>query len=141
MNNAQTISQAHEATQQSLWHFLAQLPQTQEAQLLYGLILAGAVGMVANYLVKWAKGEIEGNLWCYLVKDKLRATVLSFSSYVGVAVASIAAGIFVTDGGIFVGWSTVLWFGVTNGFAVDAIANKGRRPEWSEGERRERAKP
>lgn len=106
-----------------------------ESQLLIGLTLAGTVGMLANYLTKWAKNEIDGSLWCYLFHENKRRTALSFFTYVGLSITSIAAHIFTTDGGTFVGWSTVLWFGVTQGFAVDAIANKGRREEWTTLER------
>ena len=122
-----TMAQARTAEPDSLWHFLASLPATMEAQLLYGMILSGLLGMLANYTVKWAKNEIAGCLGDYLIRSHLRATVLSFTIMVGSAITAIAAGMFTTAEGAFVGWGTVLWLGVTNGFAVDAIANKGHR--------------
>lgn len=136
-----TIQQLKTQTPDSLWHFLAALPSSFEAQLLYGLLLAGALGMIANYTVKWAKDEITGSLWAYLFCQNFKGTMLSFFSYTGLAITSIAANIFITDAGSFVGWSTVMWFGVTNGFAVDAIANKGTRPVWTPKQREEKGKP
>ena len=137
---AQTMAQAKIATPESLWHFLAALPTTMEAQILYGVLLSGVVGMVANYTVKWARGEIAGSLWQYLFLTQFRATLLSFFGYMGLAITSIAAAIFSTSDGQFVGWATVLWFGATNGFAVDAIANRGDRKAWSPEERAAKTK-
>ena len=122
----------------SFWDYLATLPGSFEAQLLYALIMAGTFGMTGNWLSKWAKNEIEGSLWCYLFHASVRRTLLSFLSFIGASAAAIGAGIFVTGEGHFVGWSNVLWFGFTNGFAVDAIVNKGNRFPWSP-EAREKA--
>lgn len=137
----QTIAQVTSgATQtESLWHFLAQLPGTIEAQQLYALIISGALGIAANYLLKWARQEIAGSLWQYLFKDNIRGTVLSIASFIGLAITSIAAGVFTADGDTYVGWTTVMWFGLTNGFAVDAIANKGTRAPWTSEQREARS--
>lgn len=132
----QTIAQIKAMeVQESLWHFLTQLPQSMEAQLLYGLVIAGIVGMIANYTVKWARGDIAGSLFAYLFLQNVRATLLSFFGFVSLAITSIAAGIFTGENGGFVGWANVLWFGLTNGFAVDAIANKGQKAVWSDEKR------
>lgn len=130
---AQTISEAKQST--DFWTFLLQLPATMEAQLLYALVLSGIVGMFVNYAQRWARKEIDGGLLAYLFEAHLRGTLLSFFGAMSAGIAAITANVFVTDGGTFVGWGTVLWMGVTNGFAADAIANRGERKEWTEAER------
>lgn len=125
---------------ESLWHFIGQLPGTIEAQQMYALLISGALGISANYLLKWARQEIAGSLWQYLFKDNVRGTVLSLASFVGLAITSIAAGIFNGESGGYVGWTTVMWFGLTNGFAVDAIANKGTRAPWTDEQREAKMK-
>lgn len=130
-----TVAQAKLASPESLWHFLAAVPSTIEFQILIGLMLAGTFGMVAHYTVKWFKGEIAGSLFEYLFVQNFRGTVLSMFSFIGLALTSIITGVFEATGGVFVGWTTVLWFGLTQGFAVDAIANKGDRKEWTDQER------
>ena len=138
MQNTLKIQDIQDAQPASLWDFLVLLPSSFEAQILYGLLLAGATGMVSNYTLKWARSEIEGSLATYLFRCHLKATLLSFSSFVGLAITSIAADIFTGNLGGFVGWANVLWFGLTNGFAVDAIANKGQRVAWSDDKRVEK---
>jgi MFS family permease len=118
----------------SLYDWLQALPGSFEAQLFIGLMLAGTIGMIAHYALKWARGEVRGNLICYLWENK-RPTALSFFTYIGVAVGAIVGGAFVTDFGVFVGWKMVFWLGITNGFTIDAIANKTQRAEWSHVER------
>ena len=132
MTDVQTIQQIKAQAPEDLWQFLLALPGSFEAQLLYGLMLSGIVGMVANYTVNWAKGDIAGSLVAYLFLENFRRTLLSIVTFAGLAITSIAAGIFMTGAGAFVGWANVLWFGAANGFGVDAIANKGRRAEWTE---------
>ena len=118
----------------SLYDYLRSFPGSFEAQLFVGLLLAGIIGMMAHYALKWARGEIRGSLLCYLWTSK-RSTALSFFTYVGLAAGAIASGAFVTDLGAFVGWKMVFWMGITNGFTIDAIANKTARAEWSPRER------
>lgn len=123
------------STQVDLWHFLAQMPSTLEAQQLCGLMIAGVVGMCGHYLVKWAQGEIAGSLVQYLFVDSLRKTMLSFFTYVGFALTTIASPALTVDGGGSVDWFTVLWIGLTSGYAIDSIANKGTRPTWTPDQR------
>jgi hypothetical protein len=130
--DAQTIAQVKAADPESLWHFLQALPATMEAQLFYGLMLAGTLGMIANYIVRWARKEIEGSLLAYLMEQNPRGTVLSLCTYTGVAIGAIAATAFtIGPGNTFVGWGWVLWMGATNGFMIDNITNKGQRAEWT----------
>lgn len=123
----------------SLYDWLRALPGSFEAQLFVGLMIAGTVGMFAHYALKWARGEVRGNLLCYLWTAK-QSTALSFFTYIGVAIGAISSGAFVTDYGAFVGWKIVFWMGITNGFTIDAIANKTARAEWSPIERAVKAK-
>jgi hypothetical protein len=119
---------------QSLGDFLRALPASFEMQLFYGLMIAGSAGMLAHYLLKWARDEIKGGLLCYFANN-VKSTALSFFSYVGLAVTAIASGAFIGEYGGFVGWKMVFWMGVTNGFTIDAIVNRTQRAEWSPVER------
>lgn len=109
--------------------FLASLPGSWEVQLFYGLMLSGTAGMVAHYLLKWARDEIQGNLFCYLWLNK-KSTCLSLFTYIGISIGAIASGAFTGEYGGFVGWKVVFWMGATNGFTIDAIVNRTRRAEW-----------
>lgn len=136
---AQTIAQVKAQAPESLWHFLVNLPSTMEAQIFYALLVAGTVGMLSNYLVKWAKNEIAGGLINYLVTNS-RATALSLFTYVGISCGAIYGQAFhVGDSATFVGWGLVLWLGLINGYGIDNIVNKGARPVWS-AERRSAAR-
>lgn len=140
--DAQTIAQVKAQAPDSLWHFLVSVPTTMEAQLFYGLMLAGTLGMIANYIVRWARNEIAGSLLAYLIDQNPRGTVLSLCTYTGVAIGAIAAGAFTAGpSAAFVGWGWVLWLGATNGFMIDNIANKGQRPVWTPEEREQRMQP
>lgn len=135
--NAQTIAQVKADNPADLWHFLMNLPVTMEAQLFYALMLAGTLGMLASYVMKWAKGEIGACLGEYLFKQNLRSTVLSVATYTGTAMAAIYAGaFFVGDQSVFVGWGMVMWLGALNGFGIDAIVNKGQRAVWTPEQRK-----
>lgn len=130
--DAQTIAQVKAEAPADLWHFLLNLPATQEAQLFYALMLSGTLGMIASYVMKWAKGEIGACLGEYLFRQNLRATVLSIATYTGTTMAAIYAGAFhVGDQSVFVGWGMVMWLGALNGFGIDAIVNKGQRAVWT----------
>lgn len=113
------------APTESLWAFLAGLPASIEAQILYALLLSGSVGMMAHYFTRWAKGEIQGSLLTYLFDSYARRTAMAVTILVGMSITAITSGVFESDSGTFVGWLNVLWFGVTNGYASDSIANKG----------------
>lgn len=127
----QTIQEIAPVAQQGLWNYLAQLPFTLEASMMYALVLGGTLGMIGNYTIKWLRGDIEGSLIDYCFRYHFKATLLSFFGFLGLAITSVYSGIFTSESGGFVGWANVLWFGLTNGFAVDAIANKGKRAVWT----------
>ena len=113
------------APSESLWDFLAALPSTAEAQILYALLISGVVGMMAHYFTRWAKGEIQGSLFAYMFGTCVRSTALAFTVMFGSALTAITSGVFIGESGAFVGWLNVMWFGITNGYASDSIANKG----------------
>lgn len=109
----------------SLWKFLLKLPETAEAQLLYGLWISGFLGIAAHYVHLWLTESIEGSLWNYLFHQYPRRTLLTVCAYVAWTFTLVGTSVFETDAGIFVGWWNVLLFGASNGFGVDALANKG----------------
>ena len=122
-------------TNESLWHFLAQLPTSFDAQILYGLLISGFVGIMAHYMAKWLRGEVEGSLWQYLFVNEARHTFLSLGTLFAASIAAIAANVFETDAGAFVGWTNVMWIGLTTGFSGDSVMNKAPRKVWTDAER------
>lgn len=133
---AQTIAAMQQAAPDDLFRFLTHLPFTQEAQIFYALLLAGTVGMFANWFTRWARRDIDGNLFSYLFLQNPRSTALSFSTYMGVSVAAIYGQVFwVTSDSLFVGWGMVMWLGLLNGYSIDAIMNKGQRAVWTPAQR------
>lgn len=135
IDGKQSIAQIR-ADDGTLWYFLQQLPSSSEAQIFYALLIGGFAGMTANWFWKWARKEIDGNLFCYLVIDNPRATLVSLMAYLGLALTALYTDAFhVGDEHVFVGWSMVLWLSATNGFFIDAIANKGKTAVWTNAER------
>lgn len=119
--------------------FLAALPGSWEMQLFYGLMLSGTGGMLAHYVLKWARDEIKGNLFCYWIANG-KKTALSFLTFTGIAATAVMNNAFVGDYGGFVGWKMVLWMGWTNGFAIDVIVNRTDRARWTLMERASKKK-
>jgi hypothetical protein len=134
--NAQTLAQKDP---QGLWEFLSALPSAWETQLFIGLMIAGGVGMFSHYALKWAREEIKENLLCHLAHN-YKSTLLSIFTYIGIAVTAIASQAFTGEYGGFVGWKTVFWLGITNGFTIDAIVNKTERARWTPIEREVKGK-
>lgn len=124
--NSPTIAQAQLSIVQDPWEFLISLPHTAEAKIMYMLIFAGILGGIASWLVKWAKKQA-GPLHKYLFTDDIRFTILAGAGYLGICFTAISSGIFMTENDTFVGWANVLWFGITNGFGADMVANKGSK--------------
>ena len=135
MTEKLTIQQIKANEPEHLWHFLSQLPGSFEAELLYGLVIFGTLGMLASWFGKWVQGDT-GGLWDYIVTGNLKRTLASVFSFGGVALAAIAADMFTTDAGDFVGWLNVVAFGFSNGMGIDAVVNKGKRQEWTTKERK-----
>lgn len=126
--DAQKIAEIKASGPQSLWAFLAVMPGSFEAQIFYGLVLAGTVGVVSSYVYQWLKGEIAGSLVHYLFIDHVRGTLLSFAVLTGQALSAVAMGVFEGDDGLFTGWKMVMYSGVLAGFTGDVIVNKGKKP-------------
>ncbi len=136
---AQTIATI-ERTPTSLSVFLANIPGSWEAQIFMGLMLSGLLGMGAHYLVKWSRGEIKENLFCYAVSNG-RKLLLSLLTTTGLAITAVMNDFFIADFGGFVGWKIVLWTGAETGFFIDVIMSKTDRARWSYEERIVRRKP
>lgn len=121
----------------SPWSYLAHLPFTLEANIFYMLVLFGIAGAVANYVVRWAKGEIQGSLFAYMFTDSPRRSVLAVIALVAELIGEQAAGLFMTADAKFVGWALVIAAGMKTGFLIDNIVNKASRPEWTPAQRKE----
>lgn len=113
------------ATQNSFWDFLAALPGSMEGQIFMAMLIMGAIGMMAHYAMRWLQGQITGGLFNYMFISYPKRTGLAYAGIIGAALTAIASNVFVTDSGEFVGWLNVIWFGLTNGYAADSVANKG----------------
>ncbi len=126
--NAQKIAEIKAEHVESLWQFLSAVPGSFEAQVFYGFIIAGTVGVSASFIYKWLTRQIAGSLFRYLFVDDVRRTLLSFAVLIGQAITAITMGLFAIDDGTFVGWWNVLYIGALAGFTGDVIANKGKTP-------------
>lgn len=132
----------------SLWDFLLSIPSLPESKIMLGLLISGTLGLIANWAVRFARGEV-GSLGNYLFKTNVRRTLLSVLTLFGTLLSSVVSGVFFTDASAalgemaqcaqsvphadkaFVGWINVLWVGATTGFGIDAIINKGEREVWT----------
>lgn len=126
-----TIQQIKARNGESLWHFLAQLPVSVEAQILYAFALFSACGMAAHYLRCWLNNEITGSLFDYLFRQHVKRTLAAYTGAVGAGLGLISTGAFVTPSDEFVGWLTVVVMALTLGYSADSVANKGSREEWT----------
>ncbi len=121
----QTIQQIKAAPQaESLGHFLGQLPSSLEAQVLYGLMIFNAVGMMAHYLRRWLSDEIVGSVFSYMFLQHPKATVMAFTAVMTLDLGLIQMGAFATPDDVFVGWINVMAQGLTLGYSADSVANK-----------------
>jgi hypothetical protein len=129
--NAQTIAQAKDAAPESLWHFLAALPATMEAQIWYALLIGGAIGMVGHYIKGRSSGEIAGNPLDYFFRDNLWRSIGAAVAVASELFTEIGLGLFTSDAGVFVGWGIVMLSGLKTGYLGDSVVNKSTRPVWS----------
>lgn len=114
---------------ETLWQFLQRLPGTFEAQIFYAVVVFGAIGMFANYFVKWLRKEITGSLIGYLFVNNPRGTLLSLVTTIGAGLAALQMGVFETPDGQFIGWFPTLWITLGSGWMFDAALNKGAAPK------------
>lgn len=134
MNNAPTIAQA-KLEAPDLLDFLLAVPTTQTAQILYALLLGGALGMLAHYVRGRASGEIAGSLGDYFFNQNIWRSIGAMCAVVAELFGEAGLGLFVTDAGAFVGWGVVIMSGAKTGYIGDSLINKGTRSEWTEKKR------
>lgn len=130
------------ARDQTLTEFVRQFWDGQQLRVFLLLMASGSLGMIANWAVRWARGEIRGCLTVYLFRDNPRATALSLFTYTGAVLAAMQADVVhVGEAGTFIGWANVAWLGASNGYFIDNIVNKGERAAWTPQERAARQQP
>lgn len=118
-----------------LIEFVAALPTSHEAAILYALIGAMFVGMFASWCMKYAVAKaIDDSLVDYFFRSHTRRTFGTICVYMGVCATAISTGVF-DNAGTFVGWYNVLWVGITNAFGADMGVNKGSQGAWTEAQR------
>lgn len=138
MNEAIAATQQAIRNNQTLEAFLRAFVDSQDLRVFVLLMVAGGAGMVANWAVRWARGEIKGCLTHYLFIDNPRATALSIFTYTGAVLAAMQADVVHVADGVFIGWANVAWLGATNGYFIDNMINKGERAVWTNEERAQR---
>lgn len=135
--DSKTIAQVKAEGPQSLWDFLSQLPGTMDAQIWYGLLLGGLIGMALHYAIKMRTGEVGGNPIDYFIKTSPWRTIGALAAMASWAFGEVLTGIYVNGDGIFIGWAAVLISGIKNGYLGDSIINKGERAVWTEQQRQD----
>lgn len=127
IDQKQTIAQLateHSMTDESLWDFLSKLPTSKDAQIFYAILFGNVLGAFGNYFYRWQAADGDDGLWQYFAaqgKKKAWFVIGSIIIYSGVEVES---GLFVTAGGIFIGWSLVIISGVKTGFMGASFGTK-----------------
>lgn len=132
--NAPTIAQA-KLEAPNLLDFLLAVPFTQTSQILYALLLGGALGMIAHYVRGRAAGNIAGSPADYFFRDNIWRSVGAMMAVVAELFGEAGLGLFVTEAGSFVGWGVVIMSGAKTGYIGDSLINKGQRQEWTEKKR------
>jgi len=110
---------------ETLMHFLQELPGSMEAQQFYGLLIAGAAGITAHYLLKYLYGEP-------VFHRRFKRIVASWLLFVGSCAVLVGADTFTGQNGGFTGWFSVMVQGFTAGLGIDALANKGSKEIWTD---------
>lgn len=106
---------------ETLGQFLGKLPTSFEAQVFYGLVLSGLVGMIGSWLWKWSQGVAQG-LHHFTVKYSVGQLLWLIGSSIG-AIETVG---FQTDGGEFFGWMSVIVTGGFMGFSGEVkVGTKG----------------
>lgn len=119
---------------QSLWDYLWVVWHGTDGQLILLSFVCIFVGLFTNYLVRWAKDEIVGSLWCYLMHQTPRRTTLSVFGCISAVGTMLSSQTFWTDGN-FIGWNKAALICFLAGYAIDNSINKGERPQWTKEER------
>lgn len=119
--DAQKIAEIRSNGNEDVWQFIRRLPGSFEAQLLYGLVGSGLIGMLGSWLWKWSKGEADG--FAHFTPRYLIGQVLWL---LGSSTAAIMTVGFSTESGEFFGWLSVLWAGGFTGFSGE-VKQKGEQ--------------
>lgn len=96
----------------------------------------GLAGIAANWFWKWLTDQISGSLWHYLFLDHPKRTLASLAAYTGWVFGVAFPSEMVTDAST---WTAVINLALTTGFAIDVVANKASRAEWTPEQRRKTA--
>lgn len=86
--------------------------------LIYAL--AGLIGAVSHYVIKWGHGEIEGSLFAYVFRDHVRESVLAVMAFAGTALTA-----YLMDQLQGVPVKQLLLIGFGAGYVIDSGLNKG----------------
>jgi hypothetical protein len=119
-------------TQQSLLDFLLALPATLDAQIFYGLMLGGFVGMIGHYIRARASNNVGGNPIDYFFRQNPWRSLAALAAVAIELFGEVGSGMFFTPHGTFVGWAIVLLSGLKTGYVGDSAINKSDRPTWTE---------
>lgn len=103
---------------ESLGVFLSKLPSSFEAQVFYGLVGSGLLGIIASWLWKWSQ-QLAG-----LDHFNPRYVIGQVLWLGGASVAAIMTVGFQTEDGVFFGWLSVLWTGALAGFSGEVKIKK-----------------
>jgi hypothetical protein len=87
-------------------------------------VFSSLCGMGFHYLKKWSKGETTSSIGGWFGKDNIGATITTFSAFGAAMFTAINTGIITPDMSLL----SVLYAGVTTGFAIDSGFNKGDKP-------------
>lgn len=91
-----------------------------EVQHLIVFLAAGAVGAIAHWVKKWARGEIDGGLIDYLFRNHARESVLAMMTFGSGAVSLWLAGQLDE-----LGLRQLIVMGFLAGYTVDSSMNRG----------------
>lgn len=117
--------------------FLLAVPTSHEAAIMYALMGALPFGMFASWWMKYSMvRSIDDKIVDYFFRAHSRRTMGTLGAYVAVCLTAVTTGVF-DNNGVFAGWYTVLWMGVTNAFATDMGVNKGTQGQWTPEQRAE----
>jgi len=136
MTDKLTIAQIKAQEPEHFWHWITQLHQSFEAEILVALCVAAVLGALVSWLAKWSQGDAHGLLE-YTLKNNFKRTVASILSALGFIIGLVTSGIFHTESGEFVGWAIVMINGFGVGFGSDSAINKGKRVSWTDEKRKE----
>lgn len=99
--------------------FLKRIPFSFEAILFYFLVVSELAGMVASWLWKWTQGLADG--FHHFTVRYVVGQVLWVAGSAGTLITTLG---FVTDGGEFWGWLSVITYGALAGWSGEVKVKK-----------------